>query len=353
MDQSALTFFANRPGRWLAIALVSTALLAGCSHKHNVKTAKSAPQTAEATTPESGGFMTGGPGLNKGDAKFVAPDQDTDAVEPAPMEQGPSPKFVAPKVTGKGAPSLASVPDKAPKAPTARQEREKLVEGLVADRERAHYTDSGGRTMPVAVRPLSEAAAQLDEEPAAPPTPKAAKVGTVTKLGTQPTPGKKAAKETREEKTAAATEGEPDAKAKASLDAAARLAATSSPPAMPAMEGPQPSSLPAVRSDGFRTLTAYQATTSVSNLVASIDFSGKGVSITTVARKALSDAAQLGTRSKGAFRVIGRSAEPSNLVQDRATAVARELQRLGVTQDRIYVGTDAGQDGRVDVILDQ
>ena len=57
-------------------------------------------------------------------------------------------------------------------------------------------------------------------------------------------------------------------------------------------------------------------------------------------------------RDRGiALRVIGGGAP--QLAQDRAVAVARELQSQGVQADRLYVGTDpATGDGQVGVILD-
>jgi outer membrane protein OmpA-like peptidoglycan-associated protein len=319
------------------LGLAVAAILAGCSHKRaESKTAGAKP--AETAAPAaSGGFVTGG-ALGSGDSggKFVSP------------AAAGTPKFAAPQPTGKGALALASVPGKAPTPPSTRQDREKVTEGLIADRDRARYTDQGGRTMPVVVRPLNEAQAAPDQESAAPPKPQVAQAGAVTRLGEQPAPGKPSSK------TENAAKGDEAAKA-ATVAEAARMAATAKAPPPPAemAAGPRPSAVPAARNDGFRPLGTYEATTSVSNQVASVDFSGTGTSITAAGRRALSEAAKLGERSKGAFRVIARTTEATNLVQERATAVARELQRLGVAQDRIFVGTDVGQEGRVDVILDQ
>ncbi len=317
------------------LALVAVALLAACSHKK--QTAEKPADKASATT--GGGLVAGGalssaPDLN---AKFITPSQAQN-----------QPKFTVPKPSGKSAPDLASVPTKAPKAPSSKQERDKVSEGLIADRDNARYTDQGGRSNPVVVRPLTEAQAAPDLEPAAPPKPQAAQAGAVTRLGNQPAPSKADALADKAKAPA------PAAPKEASVASAAQIAATARPPVLPAeAAGPRPSAVPAARSDGFRPLGTYEATTSVSNQVASVDFAGTGSSINAPGRRALSDAAELGKKSKGAFRVIARTSESTNLVQERATAVARELQRLGVAQDRIFVGTDAGQDGRVDVILDQ
>lgn len=317
------------------LAVVAVALLAACSSK---KQAAEAPaDTASAST--SGGLVAGGAlgGATDPNAKFISPTQAQT-----------QPKFSAPKPSGKGAPNLASVPSKAPTPPSSRQDRDKVTEGLIADRDNARYTDQGGRSNPVVVRPLSEAQAAPDVEPAAPPKPQAAQTGAVTRLGNQPAPSKTDA--LAEQAKAPA----PAAPKEASVASAAQMAATAKPPTPPAeAAGPRPSTVPSARSDGFRPLGTYEATTSVSNQVASVDFAGTGSAINAPGRRALSDAAELGKKSKGAFRVIARTSEATNLVQERATAVARELQRLGVAQDRIFVGSDAGQDGRVDVILDQ
>ena len=317
----------------LALALAAAVGLAGCSNKSAEKTASA---DAAQTAATDGGFMTGvSTQANPSNSPFVT------APTPAPMEGNP-PRFVAPQPTGQGAPSLASVPAQAPEVPSTRQDREKAMEGLIADRDRARYTDAGWRMQPVVVRPLTEAQAQPDE-PAAPPVPQAASAGAVTRLGNQAAPAANAAPAAPGPQTASAP----------GVETAARIAATATPPALPEAAGPRPSNMPIARSDGFRALASFEANTSVANQVATVDFSGTGASISAVGRQSLSEAAQLGQRSKGMFRVIGRAPEANNTAQERATAVARELQRLGVAQDRIYVGTDTGQDGRVDVILDQ
>lgn len=331
----AISVFPRARALGLTLALAATVGLTACSHKGAEKAA-----SADAAATE-GGFMTGGPSTaNQTNSPFV-----TANPTPAPME-GTPPRFKAPKPTGKGAPSLASVPDKAPAPPSTRQDREKAMQGLIADRDRARYTDAGWRTQPVVVRPLTEAQAQPDE-PAAPPVPKAAATGAVTRLGNQAAPGAEAAK-------APAPETQTASAATPGVEAAARLAATATPPSLPDAAGPRQSTMPTTRQDGFKALASFEANSSVANNVATLDFSGTGTSIPAAGRRALSEAAQIGERNKqGNFRVVGRAAQPNNVAQERATAVARELQRLGVAQDRIYVGTDTGPDGRVDVILDQ
>jgi hypothetical protein len=90
------------------------------------------------------------------------------------------------------------------------------------------------------------------------------------------------------------------------------------------------------------------------NRVATIDFGASRRELTAADRRALADAAQMAKSGEGkaTFRVIGRSDDASEISQARAVAVARQLQKDGIAQDRIFVGTDAGTDGTVDVILD-
>jgi outer membrane protein OmpA-like peptidoglycan-associated protein len=349
-EAATMTLFAAHHAKtrtWpTAVAVMALLGLGACSSDKPATDAATAEAPAESgTSTGSGGFVTGGAfgsGTASSDSPFVAPGQAgaAGAGEASAAAAEEPPKFETPKPTGKGAPDLASVPSKPPEPPSSREERAKTTEGLIADRERARYSDQGGRTQPLTVRPLTEAAATPETEPAAPPKPDAARVQPVTRLGNQKPPQQ--------------GEGTPQ-KDEPSVAAAAQMAATATPPPPPPemMAGPRPSGMPQARTDGFRALTAYQTTESAANQVATIDFSGTGTSITASGRRALSEAAKLGERTKGAFRVIGRAADPTNLAQERATAVARELQRLGVTQDRIYVGTDTGTDGRVDVILDQ
>lgn len=275
----------------------------------------------------------------------------------ASSDEQAQPKFPVPKDTGGGAPDLASVPTTAPTPPSTKQEREKVIEGLIADRERARYTDQESRNAPIDVRPLSEAAAEPDAVPAAPPQAVGAPVQPVTKL--QTAPGKASAATADE---LAAQADIPPPPPPPSDTAGTRLPAVAGPasvgPASPGgagMEpGPHPFAALGVRSDGFRPLDTYEKSSStMMNRVASIDFDINSQSLAPADRRTISDAVKLAKGAKATFRVIGRSNDASQKAQDRATAVARELQANGISQDRIFVGTDSGSEGRVDVILDQ
>lgn len=251
-------------------------------------------------------------------------------------EDMPAPKFQKPKFTGEGAPDLASVPSDTPTPPSTKKEREKIIEGLVADRERARYTDQESRIQPVNVRPLTEAAAELDDTDSAPPQAKGAPVSPVTKMHVAP--GKAA-----------------------NADDLAKLAANAPPPPPPAVgpagpEGATPSSSGpraggVVRPDGFRELDTYGAKAN-RHRVTFVDFGVNSTTLTPADERKVDDAAQLG-KDKGIFRVIGRSNDASQKSQQRATAVAHELQKAGIPQDRIYVGSDSGNEGLVDVMLDK
>jgi outer membrane protein OmpA-like peptidoglycan-associated protein len=251
-----------------------------------------------------------------------------------------APKFAKPRSTGQGAPDLASVPSDVPTPPSAKRPKEKIIEGLIADRERAHYTDQESRIQPVNVRPLTEAAAEAGEQPEEPPQAKGAPVAPVTKM--QTAPGKAA-----------------------SADELAKIAANTPPPAPEAGVGPVGPEGPVasgtapgprvtggtVRSDGFRALESYSNTSS-RNRVGYIDFGFNSVSLNASDRRKVDDAAALG-KDEGTFRVVSRSRDASQKAQQRATAVARELLAAGISQDRIFVGVDTGDEGIVEIMLDK
>jgi outer membrane protein OmpA-like peptidoglycan-associated protein len=273
---------------------------------------------------------------------FRSSHEDNPKGEMRTAEGAPTPKFAKPQSTGQGAPDLASVPSDVPTPPSTKKEKEKIIEGLVADRERAHYTDQESRIQPVNVRPLTEAAAEAGEEPEAPPQAKGAPVAPVTKM--QTAPGKAA-----------------------SADDLAKMAAnTPPPPPAPDMAvgpvgpggavatGNAPGPRVAggtVRSDGFRALESYSNTSS-RNRVGYINFGFNSVSLNAADRRKVDDAAALG-KEQGTFRVVSRSQDASQKAQQRATAVARELVGAGISQDRIFVGVDMGEEGVVEIMLDK
>ncbi len=97
----------------------------------------------------------------------------------APGQPAEAPKFPTPANTAQGAPDINSVPADSPTPPSTGGERSQVMAGLVADRANARYSDQPARTMPVAVRPLSDAppppapseaaVAKLDDAPPARP----------------------------------------------------------------------------------------------------------------------------------------------------------------------------------------
>jgi len=272
-----------------------------------------------------------------------------------------APKFgVSKSATEGGAPDLASVPNTAPTPPSSKQEREKVVEGLIADREQARYTDQESRIAPINVRPLSEAAAAPDAQPAAPPGASAAPVQGVTRLQAEPGKG------TTPTADQLAAQAEippppppPEDAAKPRFPSAAHSATAAVGPTSPAGakgpdSGPRAYAALGVRSDGFRPLETYEKSTStMMNRVASINFGINSRSLSPADRRIVSDVVKLAKTGKETFRVVGRSNDASEAAQTRSTAVARELQAQGISQDRIFVGTDSGPEGHVDVIMDQ
>src|SRR5262245_28954851 len=112
-------------------AALAALMLASCSSKRDVlpppDPEPSAQQASAPNEPAQGGFMPGG--------------------------KQTSSKFKTPTDVAKGTPDINTVPTTAPKA-SSKEERAKALAGLVADCNNAHYADQGGRTQPVAVRPL-------------------------------------------------------------------------------------------------------------------------------------------------------------------------------------------------------
>src|SRR5262245_23490935 len=76
-------------------------------------------------------------------------------------------KFPVPATAQQSAPDVNTVPTATPTPRSTAEEREKAIAGLVADRENARHSDQGARTVPVAVRPLSDTPPPA--QPAAPP----------------------------------------------------------------------------------------------------------------------------------------------------------------------------------------
>jgi hypothetical protein len=272
------------------------------------------------------------------------------------------PKFPEPRSTGLGAPALSSVPTTTPTPPSTKQEQEKVIEGLVADRERAHYSNQESRVEPIDVRPLTQAQAEPDVAPAEPPKAKGAPVEPVTKLATAPESGTSTA---TADELAARADIPPPPPPPPSDAGRPRLptgaAAASVGPQVPeaagggqqASSGPRAYGALGVRSDGFRSLDAFQSSGGRAIRAASLNFGINSRELSPADRRTLGDVAQMVKKDGGTLRVIGRSNDASEAAQTRATNTARELQRQGIAQDRIFVGTDSGSEGTVEVFLDK
>jgi outer membrane protein OmpA-like peptidoglycan-associated protein len=240
-----------------------------------------------------------------------------------------APKFPVPAAAQRGTPDINTVPTTAPAPRSSADERAKTVEGLVADRENARHADQGARTMPVAVRPLSDA--PPSPQPATPPKPEAARAAAVERLAVPP-PSRPA-------------------------DAAEAAPPAPPPPAPAAVAGPgvagprQAQALPQGSSDnaprgtiyatvaGFKSLSTFNAGSyRASQQLASMDMPSGA--LTPSDRSTLSSGALKQGELQAAVRVIGHGAGNVRTGQERATTVARELERLGVPSDRLYVGAD-------------
>jgi len=289
-----------RPLLWAAVA--ATALTASaCSSTDTDIAAPGAPGSASSTTTEEpSGLVAGGaqPG-----GKFKS-----------------SGSF-----TAKGTPDLNTVPTTPPTPSSSKEARARAIEGLIADRANARYTDQGGRTQPVAVRPLvdtpeaasSDAVARLDApaperpvEPALEPLP--APVVVQADVGPQ-APG---------------------------------LAPRRGPGAEGAGAG---GALTSASLGGFRPLAEFQAAVySKASLAGTL--AGQGGSLSASDRKMLNATArqQIDSRGKAVVRVVGHGSDGL----ERALLAAKELQRLGVAQGNLYVGVD-NVTGPTEIFLDR
>jgi outer membrane protein OmpA-like peptidoglycan-associated protein len=264
-------------------------------------------------------------------------------------------------------PPLSSAPAPPPQPPAAAPERKEAVEGLIADRARAEYTEQVGRQTPVTVRPLNEGATASGT--GAPPRPDAAPAVPVTRLAEVPP----------------APAAVPSASAPAPNQTAAMIdrlsAAPPAPPAatpptapmMPAAQAtaPIPQAIPAPSraqplipnnnianygdetvvvdgrgvSGGRGVLNGTQmaavprasfdpGNASVSSEVGVVSFARNSSVLSGPARAMLADIARLRDQVDGAIRIVGRGEQAAA----RAAAISRELRRIGVPADRLYAG---------------
>ena len=294
---------------WTAAA-VAALLLGACSSKKEVDAPVPRPgQTSDASpgTSTGGGFAYGGAVPGAAGSRFKAP--------------GP--------VAG-GTPDLNTVPAKAPTPRSSREEREEAIAGLVADRSNARYADQGGRTMPVAVRPLVD-------------TPEAVKADALARLEAAAPP-----RPTEPMTPAPSLEPLPQA-TPVSGDVGPRTPGTA--PRRGAGGGGDEVQMAGspVSLQGFRALGDFSAQTySKSSLAGTMSMIGGG--LTPNDRNVLNSTAraQIDSRGKGVLRVVGHGTGG----MDRAVIAASELQRLGVAKNNIYVGMDMIA-GPTEVFLDR
>jgi hypothetical protein len=257
-------------------------------------------------------------------------------------------KFPAPVAAG-GAPDVNTVPTAAPAPKSSTQERDRAIAGLVADRENARHAEQGARALPVAVRPLADAPPTPPADLATPPKPAAAKPAAVERLAV-PAPGRPA------EAQAAAPEGSQPAPAPAPVQAPgpSRAAALTGPrqaPALPQTNDPTGEGRGTIYASvaGFRPLSAFNAGAFRTSLqLGTLDLSGANMSAAD--RSTLSGAALKQGEQKGVLRVIAHGNGSLRSAQERAATAARELERLGVPADQLYVGADAGN-GSTEIFL--
>ncbi len=290
-------------------------ILAGCSSDEAAK-----PDTASSSAPP-------------------AQQQQASAAESALVfgAQPGQPRFGAPSA-GQSPPDVNTVPAVAPEPRSTKEERTKAIEGLIADRANARHSDQAARTMPVEVRPLSDVLPPAPQADLAPPAqPRAAPAASVQRLET-PAPARPA---------------------EAGDDAAAAPVPlpVPPPPRTAAVSGPRPqSAMPqasiadngsdsraatiSATSAGFRSLATFNAGSyRTTTQVAAVDVPSGG--LTANERSALSGAALKQAETKGVIRVLAHGRGNVRAGLERATTVARELERLGVPSDRLYVGADA------------
>ena len=274
------------------------------------------------------------------------------------------------------APDLAAVPNKAPTPPSTEAERKEAVEGLVGDRERAQYTEQGGRREPVTVRPLSSGGAVAAASPPASTSP----ASTPPASTSEPVPPRTTA---LAERLGAAPPPPPPDTSGATAPAAAPAQPKALRATTPAPSAPAPPSTPAalvaaprpsadtygdetmvidgsgVRGGDNRQLATAAAparaaaprvafdpgNASVSSQIGTISFAPGTAKLSASAKTVLADVAQLRTNVDGAVRIEVNG-------DARAQAITAELKRLGVPTNRLYAGGGTGNGEEADIYLD-
>ena len=242
-------------------------------------------------------------------------------------------KFPVPQTAQQSPPDINTVPSTAPTPRSTADERQKATEGLVADRDNARHSDQGARSMPVAVRPLSDTPPPAAQ--ATPPIPAAVPAAAVARLS-DPAPTRPA-------------------------EASGPAPAGSAPVSGPRLGGQPPTS--GGQSDagvprtgviyaaitGFRSVATFDAG-KFKNTERMAQLSVPKGNLSTGDRNILTNAATKQAERKGVIRVIGHGDGDLKAGQEKAAVVARELQRLGVTENNLYAGADQAA-GSTEVIL--
>ncbi len=310
-------FWTGLAGAGVVVAGLALAACAGDAAEPEVTQANQ-PSTAQASTnqpsPEPSGLVFGGAAPGGGALGGAA--------------------FRPLAAAAKGTPDLNSVPTQAPVPSSTQAERDKIITGLIADRTNARYSEQGGRTQPVAVRPLVDT--PLIAKPAV------ALPAAVARVNAPPPP--------RPAEAAAAPAAVIPAESIIDGNVGPRAPGTA--PRRSTAEGSELAMAGGgsiASPGGFRGLADFQAATySRSNLAGTLGMIGGN--LTPNDRNVLNRTArdQIDSRGKGVIRVIGHGTGGL----DRALIAANELQRLGVARNNLYVGISAVA-GPTEVFLDR
>ncbi len=253
-------------------------------------------------------------------------------------------------------PSLASVPDR-PSPPTPRQIRDRVLEGLVADRRNARYTDEAirlrdsaeARPTVLATRPVTAAAPAVARPPAT-SAPQTAAVAPPTPAATPRATPPAADEPIRPAALPVSTPLSPAEVAPAALES--RTAAITP----PALAAPSP---PARRQDvdpfvdRAKTFDAFDESVQL----ATIQFGHNSSRLNDADRDILRQVAIMALQEGAAIKVIGHSslrtaqtdaarAQLANLEASikRANAVAEALVAFGVDPGRVVVEAKSDQE---------
>jgi hypothetical protein len=279
--------------------VVLTALLASACASDK-ETAEAPAPTQSADAPAPGGFVFGGaiPGGSR---------------------------FSAPPPGGTGAPDLNTVPTQTPAPRSSQAERDTALEGLIADRTNARYSDQGGRTMPVAVRPLADTPASATDAVArldAPPPPRPPEAAGPPAAEATPVPP---------------------------TDVVSSDIGPRAPGVVPRRGDETQVAGGPIGLGGFRPVSEFQAASfSRSTLAGTLTMIGGG--LTPNDRNVLNRTArdQIESRGKGVVRIIGHGTGGL----ERAVQAAQELQRLGVSRNNMYLGAETNP-GPTEVFFDR